>query len=154
MKFEFEVTMRIAKPVAEVFNAVVQPEKLSGYFTATASAPLREGSTVQWSFPEFPGEFPVIVSKVKLNSLIELEWASAEGGYNTHIRMSFQEIDPQITLVTIAESGWHETEKGLKSSYGNCGGWMHMLCCLKGYLEHGINLRKGSFHMDDFPDMK
>jgi hypothetical protein len=25
----------------------------------------------------------------------------------------------------------------------NAGGWMHMLVCLKGYLEYGINLRAG-----------
>ena len=33
--------------------------------------------------------------------------------------------------------------KGLKASYDNCGGWMHMSCCLKAYLEYGINLRAG-----------
>ena len=32
-----------------------------------------------------------------------------------------------------------------KASYGNCQGWMQMLCALKAYLEHGINLREGMF---------
>lgn len=27
--------------------------------------------------------------------------------------------------------------------YGNCGGWMHMMCCLKAHIEYGINLRTG-----------
>jgi hypothetical protein len=35
---------------------------------------------------------------------------------------------------------WHQI---IKASYGNAGGWMHMMCCMKGYLEHGINLRAG-----------
>jgi hypothetical protein len=45
--------------------------------------------------------------------------------------------------VQIRESGWRQDEKGFASSYGNCGGWMHMMLCLKGYLEYGINLRAG-----------
>ena len=34
-------------------------------------------------------------------------------------------------------------EQGRKLSYGNAGGWMHMLACLKAYLEYDINLRAG-----------
>lgn len=41
----------------------------------------------------------------------------------------------------ISESGWKETPKGLGSSYGNCMGWMQMICCLKVFLEEGKNLR-------------
>ncbi|MBE8398177.1 ATPase, partial [Leptospira borgpetersenii serovar Hardjo-bovis] len=33
----------------------------------------------------------------------------------------------------------------LDGSYMNCQGWMNMSCCLKAYLEYGINLRKGFF---------
>lgn len=148
----FHVNIRIQKPVSEVFDAVVNPKKLSGYFTKTASAPLKEGSQAYWSFPEFEGEFPVTVTKMIPNQRIELEWEAQEGGYNTHVEMNFKGIDASTTLVTIRESGWRENEKGVKASYQNCGGWMHMLCCMKAYLEHAINLRKGSFHMDDFKE--
>lgn len=43
----------------------------------------------------------------------------------------------------ISESGWRSDPEGIKASYGNAGDWMHMMCCMKGYLEHGINLRAG-----------
>jgi hypothetical protein len=46
-------------------------------------------------------------------------------------------------MVQIAEEGWRADEEGVKASYGNAGGWMHMACCLKAYLEYGINLRAG-----------
>lgn len=150
MKIEFQVSIRIQKPVAQVFDAVVNPQKLSGYFTKSASAPLQEGKQAFWSFPEFPDEFPVNVRKVVPNSLIQLEWEAMEGGYFTHVEMKFKEIEPSTTLITISESGWRQDEKGVKSSYLNCSGWMHMMCCMKAYLEHGINLRAGSFHMNDF----
>ena len=37
MERSFEVQLKIRKPVGEVFEAVVDPRKLSGYFTKTAS---------------------------------------------------------------------------------------------------------------------
>ena len=46
-------------------------------------------------------------------------------------------------MVQIRESGWRDTPAGTQGSYGNCAGWMHMMACLKGYLEYGINLRAG-----------
>ena len=39
--------------------------------------------------------------------------------------------------------GWQENAEGLKGSHGNAGGWMHMMACMKAYLEYGINLRAG-----------
>ena len=143
MEPKFQVQLKIQKPVSEVFEAVVNPKKLSGYFTKTASGPLVEGTTVMWSCPEFPEEFPVKVRQVVENERIVLMWESAEGGYDTTIEMAFKPLDAGATMVQISESGWRETPKGIESSYGNCGGWMHMMCALKAYLEYGINLRAG-----------
>ena len=143
MERSFEVQLKIRKPVGEVFEAVVDPRKLSGYFTKTASGRLAAGQTVMWSFPEFEGEFPVKVREVVKDERIVLEWESQEGGYDTRIEMVFKPLDGGDTMVQIRESGWPDTAMGVKSSYDNCGGWMHMACCLKAYLEYGINLRAG-----------
>jgi uncharacterized protein YndB with AHSA1/START domain len=59
--------------------------------------------------------------------------------------MTFEPLEDGRTLVSVAEEGWRETETGLRASYGNCQGWMQMLCALKAYKEHGINLREGMF---------
>jgi uncharacterized protein YndB with AHSA1/START domain len=143
---KFEVQLKIRKPVAEVFEAVVDPKKLSGYFTRTASGRLAPGQTVMWSFVEFPEEFPVKCKEVKTNERIVFEWESAEGGYDTRIEMNFKSLDDGSTMVQVSESGWKDTEKGIKSSYDNCGGWMHFECALKAYLEYGINLREGGVY--------
>ena len=143
MEPKFEVQLKIQKPVHEVFEAVVDPKKLTGYFTKTASGRLTEGATVMWSFPEFPGEFPVKVREVVPDAKIVFEWEAEEGGYDTRIEMEFKPLDGNATMVQVRESGWRDTPQGIKSSYGNCGGWMHMMCALKAYLEHGINLRAG-----------
>jgi uncharacterized protein YndB with AHSA1/START domain len=144
MELKFQVQAKIQKPVAEVFDAVYNPKKLSGYFTTGgASGPLKEGTTVTWEFADYPGAFPVYVKKAIENELIVFEWEAAERGYNTRVEMKFESLGPDSTLVKISESGWRESKKGLESSYDNCGGWMQMACCLKAFLEYGINLRKG-----------
>ncbi len=143
MKPEFQVQLKIRRPVAEVFDAVVNPARLSGYFVQSASGPLVEGATVTWSFAEAPEPFPVVVSEVRPNERIRFAWPAEEGGYNTQVEMLFEPLDDRNTMVRIKESGWRETPAGIKASYGNAGGWMHMMCSLKAYLEYDINLRAG-----------
>ena len=146
MSFKFQVYGKIARPVDVVFNAVVNPAELSSYFaTGGSSAPLREGTTVTWDFADFPGAFPVKVTKLVENERIELSWEAAEHGYETQVVMTFEAVDASSTLVRISESGWRDTPKGQESSYGNCFGWSQMLCCLKAWVEHRINLRQGFF---------
>jgi uncharacterized protein YndB with AHSA1/START domain len=146
MELRFQVYGKIRKPVAEVFDAVVNPTKLSGYFTTGGSSgALVPGSTVTWDFADFPGAFPVHVREVVPERLIVLQWQAADGEYDTTVRMEFEALDDRSTLIRISESGWKETQKGLDSSYGNCSGWMQMLCCLKVYAEQGKNLREFFF---------
>lgn len=147
MELKFKIQTKIQKPVAEVFDAVYNPTKITQYFaTESASAPLVEGTKVIWRFADYPADAPVSVKQVIPNQLIVLNWEAMEGGYDTRVEMRFEPLGTEETLVSISEGNWNENQKGLDSSYGNCGGWMHMSCCLKAYLEYGINLRKGSVH--------
>lgn len=146
MELKFDVYAKIARPVAEVFRAVTDPQQLSAYFTTGgAKGELREGATVLWNFADFPGEFPVKVTKLLPNERIELRWDAEGGEYQTDTVMTFEAIDAGHTLVRIAEGTWRPDPKGLKGSYGNCFGWTQMLCCLKCHLERGFNLREGFF---------
>ncbi len=80
MKLAFEVYGKIKKPIEEVFDAVYNPKKLSGYFTTGgASAPLDEGATVTWDFHDFPRAFPVRVKQMVKNEKIVREWDNNEG---------------------------------------------------------------------------
>jgi uncharacterized protein YndB with AHSA1/START domain len=149
MDLKFKVSGRISRPVHEVFEAVADPAKLSGYFTTGgAKGRLKTGATVTWDFHDFPGAFPVHVVEVVPDRRIVLKWEgeSVEADDRlTTVTMTFEEIDGGRTLVTISEEGWRQDEGGLRASYGNCQGWMQMLCGMKAYVEHGINLREGMF---------
>ena len=162
MELKFRVAARIARPVHEVFEAVADPQQLSQYFTTGgAQGRLETGATVTWDFHDYPGAFPVEVVEVVPDERIVLRWDAAEGeppnvestnrpeaataGYKTEVTMTFKDLDDGRTLVEIAEEGWRETQGALDASYGNCQGWSQMLCALKAWLEHGINLREGMY---------
>lgn len=152
MELKLKVSGRIAKPVHEVFEAVADPEKLSGYFTTGgAKGRLETGAVVTWDFADFPGAFPVHVVEVVADQRIVLRWGAADGvddpggNYETTVTMTFEGLDDGRTLVVITEEGWRETEAGLRNCIGNTEGWTGMLCALKVYIEHGINLRDGFY---------
>ena len=159
MELKFTVAARISKPIAEVFEAVVDPDKLSNYFTTGgAKGRMETGATVTWDFHDFPGAFPVEVVEVVSNEKITFKWEAfdpdggnegcgAGAGYNSTATIEFSSLDDGArTLVQISEHGWKETPAGLKASYGNCEGWMQMLCGLKVWIEHGIHLRDGFYN--------
>ncbi len=142
---EFKVQLSILKPVEAVFDAVVSPEKLSGYFVSSATGPMKQGAEVIWRFPEMDIDVKVRVTEIVPNQCIRFDWEGEEPGHFTHVEIVFESLDAHTTMVSIEETGWRPNEDGVRYSYRNCGGWMHMACCLKAYLEYGINLRKGSF---------
>ena len=59
--------------------------------------------------------------------------------------MKFTPVGENETIVKISESGWKESDEDLKRSYSNCMGWSQMLCALKMWTEHAINLREGMY---------
>lgn len=163
MDLKFRVAARIARPVHEVFEAVADPAKLSRYFTTGgAKGRLETGATVSWDFHDFPGAFPVEVVEVVPDEKIVLRWDASEGEppnvenasgqgepvspYKTTVTMTFTPLDDDArTLVEIREEGWRENQGALDASYGNCQGWSQMLCALKAWAEHGLNLREGMY---------
>jgi uncharacterized protein YndB with AHSA1/START domain len=145
LELKFTVQGKIRKPVGEVFDAVYDPKKLSAYFTnGGATGPLKEGTSVTWSFAEFPGTFPVRVKKVVKNETISFEWA-LPGSEMVPVEFNFTSTENQQTLVKIFCSGFRDTQKSLDESYSYCSGWMQMLCSLKVYAEEGKNLREVFF---------
>jgi len=154
MELKFTIGGRISKPVREVFEAVVNPDHLSRFFTTGgAKGRIETGAVVTWDFHDFPGAFPVHVVEVEQDKRIVLRWDAAEnaaesdasGARRTTVVMTFEPIDGGRTLVRVSEYGWSETPEGLSASYGNCEGWTGMLCAMKVWLEHGFNLRDGFY---------
>jgi uncharacterized protein YndB with AHSA1/START domain len=68
------VTDRVLKPVGEVFEAIVDPDKLSKYFVSKASAPLAAGQRVVWTFADVGGELTPEIEMVERDRHIVFTW--------------------------------------------------------------------------------
>jgi uncharacterized protein YndB with AHSA1/START domain len=138
-----KAAIQIIKPVAEVFEAIVNPDKMSNYFISKSTGRMESGVQVTWQFPEFDMKVPVQVDKVEKDSLVTFFWG--EEGKEQKVEISLSHIEDNATLVNITEGTMPNDEAGIKWLVGNTEGWANFLACLKAYMEYGINLRKGAF---------
>jgi uncharacterized protein YndB with AHSA1/START domain len=140
---EIKAALQMGKPVNEVFEAIVDPAKMSNYFISKGSGRMEEDKTIIWRFPEFDEEFPVRISKIEKDKYISYYWDI--DGKELLVEMALTPKGSNSTLVTITEKSMENDEAGIKWLKGNTEGWANFLACLKAYLEYGINLRKGGF---------
>jgi uncharacterized protein YndB with AHSA1/START domain len=141
MQVETNVQERVLRPVGEVFRAIVDPKEMSGYFITGASGPMKAGTTVTWEFADVGARVPVDVVEVDENRRIVYE--STATGPRTRVTITLTAVDPGTTQVAIREAGWPLDVEGVRRAQGQTAGWTYFLCCLKAYLQHGINLRLG-----------
>lgn len=149
-ELSFTVSGYVARPTAQVYEAVADPEQLSTYFTTGgARGRLEPNTEVTWDFADFPGAFPVQVIEATPHSKIVIRWEAENavaGDGHTTTTFEFAPVDDDTrALVTITESAWTATEDGAKGAFGNCMGWTGMLAAMKAWVEHGINLREGFY---------
>jgi uncharacterized protein YndB with AHSA1/START domain len=143
MQLEIKAALQIQRPVEEVYEAIVDPEKMKHYFISFGSGRLEEGATITWKFPEFDMEVPVKVGKVEENQYISFNWGSEEEPML--VTISLQPQEDGSTVVTVTEKGKENNAEGIEWLKGNTEGWANFLACMKAYLEYGINLRRGAF---------
>ena len=140
---EIKAALQIRKPVNEVFEAIVDPIKMSNYFISKSSGRMEEGRQIKWQFPEFDMEFPIRIGKIESNKYVSFYWDM--DGIELLVEMTLTPKENNSTVVTITEKSRNNDEAGIKWLMGNTEGWANFLACLKAYLEYGINLRKGAF---------
>ena len=140
---EIKAALQIRKPVNEVFEAIVDPIKMSNYFISKSSGRMEEGRQIKWQFPEFDMEFPIRIGKIESNKYVSFYWDM--DGIELLVEMTLTPKENNSTIVTITEKSRNNDEAGIKWLIRNTAGWANFLACLKAYLEYGINLRKGAF---------
>jgi uncharacterized protein YndB with AHSA1/START domain len=151
---EINAALQILKPIHEVFEAIVDPVKMSNYFISKSTGRMEAGKTIQWGFPEFDFEFPVKVLKVEKDSFISFNWENQDK--ELLVEISLEKTPDNFTVVRVIEKSMENNEAGIKWLKGNTEGWANFLACMKAYLEYGINLRKGAFDFrkEEFKAMK
>jgi uncharacterized protein YndB with AHSA1/START domain len=141
---DIKTQINIQKPISEVFDAIIDPDKLSVYFIGSSTGRMEEGKTITWTFPEFDAKFAVRIDKIIKDEYISYYWDDFDGT-KTLVEIKMISKNDNDTHVEVLEKSRENDEAGLKWLRGNTEGWANFLACLKAYIEYGINLRKGCF---------
>lgn len=135
-----KATIQIQKPIEEVFEGIVNPEKMTNYFISESNGRMETGKELIWKFPEFPVEVPIKNIQIEINHSISYVWDQ-----KTVVKIILEEQTDKSTVIKVTEDGKSYNEANLKWAIGNTEGWANFLACMKAYLEYGIQLRKGAF---------
>jgi Uncharacterized conserved protein len=141
MDVQVSIKDRILRPVSEVFETIVNPDKLAGFFVSRASGPMKEGATVTWHFADVGGTISATVKRVRPNELISFDWAASS--VTAQVDIFLEAINPNTTSVKIVENGWPLDKQGVARALGQTQGWTDFLCSMKAFLYTGIKLREG-----------
>ena len=144
-----ETGMLIRGPVAEVFEAFVNPAITSRFWFTKGSGRLDPGATVQWDWDMYGVTVGVTVRAIEQNKRILIEWG-AEDEAPTTVEWTFTPLKQSETFVGIVNNGFSGTGDEVTSqALDSTGGFTLVLAGLKAFLEHGIEL---NLVADRFPE--
>lgn len=138
---QVKTQLRVSKPPHEVFEAIVDPGLMSCYFISWGSGRLDAGKPVTWKWEDYGAQATVTPGDILGDRRVSFLWAGS--GAETRVVIDLEPDDSAATIVKVSEAGWPSDAQGIARCMEQTQGWMHMLCCLKAYLEYGINLRTG-----------
>lgn len=143
-----ETQMLIRKPVSEVFEAFIDPEKTRHFWFTKGSGKLEKGATIVWEWEMYNVSADVYVKEIVLDSLIAINWGSPA----TAVDFIFHKRTDGHTYVVIRNYGFEKQGEALiKEIIDLTGGFTTVLDGLKAYMEHGIDL---NLIADKFPSGK
>ncbi|MGE6256914.1 SRPBCC family protein [Heyndrickxia sporothermodurans] len=142
MDNQITTKFKIVKPASDVFEAIVDPQKMSNYWFSSGSGRMAQGQTITWRYDEYNAEVDITVLEVEENKKIKFSWGE------TTVTMIIKELDQMSSTIEVSESGFKEDDPELiNKMLGQKEGWVYVLTCLKAYLENGINnLRASLIH--------
>ncbi len=143
-----ECQMMIRKPVAEVFEAFIDPQITTKFWFTKSSGRLEKGATISWEWEMYGVGVDINVLDILPNEKIVIEWDDPK----TTVDFNFSALTQATTYVVIKNYGFSQKGDELfEAIKNNTGGFTTVLDGLKAYLEHGIALKL--IH-DKFPQIE
>jgi uncharacterized protein YndB with AHSA1/START domain len=131
--------MLIRKPVASVFDSLLDPNITSRFWFSKGSGRLEPGVQVRWDWEMYGLSAMVDVKAVEANRRILIEWNGPDNPSSVEWR--FEALDRDRTFVTVRNWGFRgSADKIVSEAINSAGGFSFLLAGLKAYLEHGIEL--------------
>jgi uncharacterized protein YndB with AHSA1/START domain len=140
--------MLIRKPVAEVFEAFVDPAITTKFWFTKSSGRLETGKQSQWDWEMYGVSVQVSVKTIEENKRILIEWSAY--GAPTTVEWLFTPRADSTTFVSVTNTGFSgDGDEVVKQAIDSTEGFTLVLSGLKALLEHNIIL---NLVPDRFPD--
>jgi uncharacterized protein YndB with AHSA1/START domain len=140
--------MLIRKPVAEVFEALVDPAITSRFWFSKGSGRLEAGKRVRWDWEMYGVFANVDVKAIDDDARILVEWNAPENPAS--VEWTFEPRGQDRTLVIVKNWGFRgEPDAMVAAAIDSMGGFSFLLASLKAFLEHGIELNVVADHAPD-----
>jgi uncharacterized protein YndB with AHSA1/START domain len=131
--------MLIRKPVADVFEAFINPDITTKFWFTKSSGRLEAGKQVQWDWEMYGISIPVTAKVIEANKRIVIEWPGY--GSPTTVEWIFAPQEDGTTFVSITNAGFTGDGDALvKQATDSTQGFSLVLAGLKALLEHNIRL--------------
>jgi len=131
--------MLIRRPVAEVFEAFVNPKITTKFWFTKSSGRLEAGKQVTWTWEMYGVSTQINVKEVEENKRILIEWGDEEE--ITNVEWIFTPYGEIATYVGIRNFGFKgDGDSLVKKALDSTGGFTTVLDGAKAWLEHNINL--------------
>src|SRR5258706_14289976 len=123
--------MLIRKPIAEVFEAFIDPAITSRFWFTKGSGRLEPGKQIQWDWEMYHASSQAIVKAVEQNKRILVEWSGY--GTPTLIEWTFTARPDNKTFVSMTNSGFSEdADEDVKQANSSTEGFTFLLRGRKG----------------------
>jgi uncharacterized protein YndB with AHSA1/START domain len=134
-----KIGMLIRKPVADVFEAFINPDITTKFWFTKSSGRLEAGKQVQWDWEMYGVSAPVTVKAIKPNRRILIEWPGYSGP--STVEWTFAPLEDGTTFVRIMEAGFTgDGDELVKQVADSTQGFALVLAGLKALLEHNVIL--------------
>ena len=144
--YTVEVQMMIRKPIATVFNAMIDPAITTKFWFTKSTGKLEQGESIHWEWEMYGVSTDIKVKQIIPNKLIKFEWNDLP----TTVEFEYSKLSESTTLVVIRNYGFDLNGDDLINAIkDNTGGFTTILDGMKAYLEYGIQL---NLVADKFPN--
>jgi len=135
-----KIELLIRKPVAQVFDAFVNPEVITKFWFNRSSGPLVQDKTVRWYWDLCNASSEVRVLELIENKRIYIEW-DVDSDNPSNVEWKFDDRGKDGTYVSVINSGFDtKADDVVKQVVDSTGGFALVLAAAKAYLEYNIEL--------------
>ncbi|TIT01347.1 SRPBCC family protein [Mesorhizobium sp.] len=132
-----EAGMLIRRPVAEVFEAIVDPAITTKFWFTHGSGRLDSGKEVRWEWRMYDVSTTVTISEIVKDRKIVMQWSDPP----TTVVWTFTEMPGGATFVEVRNFGFAgSADEQVKQAIGSTDGFALVLAGAKAWLEQGLTL--------------